>query len=144
MANEFYYCISLSIIHPSVDPRRITNEINILRPKIESMAGNERKVRGETVYPQRKVALTHWLADLNGEEKIYSGNIPISNFIFEQLIKLERFKNLFFELRKEGQVVFLIGWYSETNYSTGEIKAETMKKCGDLGIDIEINFYFGH
>jgi len=142
MANEFYYCVSLSIVHPTIDPAQITRAITGLRPRIETMAGTERRGRdGTPVVPSRKVALSHWLADLHDEEKLYSGETPISDFLLEQSTALEVHRELFAHLREGGEVTFVIGWFSVSNHSAEALKAEALKKCGDLGIDIELNFY---
>jgi hypothetical protein len=142
MANEYYYCVSLSIVHPSVDPKSITAAITCLKPKVETMAGTERRRRdGTLIVPNRKAQLSHWLAELHQEKRLYSGDTPISDFIFKQLDKLEKHRALFDSLRQEGIVALDIGWFSESNYSADVLNAEMLKKCGDLGIDIELNLY---
>ena len=142
MANEFDYSVSLSIVHPRMDPRRITATISSLRPRIETSAGSARRGKdGKLLIPRRAAALSHWLADLQ-EGKLNSKVTPISAFISEQLTRLEHHRDFLREIRKDGDVVFRIGWFSSSNYSAGVLEAEVLKKCGDLGIDIEINCYF--
>jgi hypothetical protein len=142
MANEFHYCVSLSIAHPSVDPKSITAVITSLRPKIETMAGSERRAKdGTTIVPQRKAALSHWLADLHDEKRLYSGDKAISEVILTQLEKLEKHTDFLSQLRHQGVVALIIGWFGESNYSAGVLSADMLKKCGDLGIDIELNYY---
>src|SRR4051812_44213668 len=131
MANEFQYCVSLSIAHPTVHPTDITNVIRSLQPRIKSMAGNERRTKdGTPVVPPRKVLRSHWLADLHDEEKLFSDEKPITDFIFEQLRKLEEHRDLFLQLGREGNVALIIGWFSESNHSAGVLDAEALKKCG--------------
>lgn len=144
MANEFHYCVGLSIVHASIDPKRITEAITELRPKIESMAGTERRARdGRPAIPRRTAQLSHWLAELHDEKKIYSGDRDIGEFILERLtdIDVQRHQSLFAEIRKEGRVQLSIGWFSESNHSATLLSADLLKKCGELGIDIELNFY---
>jgi hypothetical protein len=142
MANEFYYCVSLSIVHPTIDPIDISNVISNLQPRIESMAGSERRTRdGTAVVPARKVLLSHWLAELHDEERIFSGDEAISDFITGKLRELEGHRDLFSQLGQEGQVSLVIGWFSESNHSAGVLEAETLKKCGDLGLSVELNYY---
>jgi hypothetical protein len=142
MANEYYYCVSLSIIHPRVDPKSITTSIKTLDPKIEVMAGTERRRKdGTPVIPSRTAALSHWLADLHAEERLYSGTTPISEFILEKLADLETCRDLFAEIRQEGEVALVIGWFSHAGYSAGVLNAAALKKCADLGLNIELNFY---
>ena len=142
MANEFYYSVSLSIVHPTADPKTITGAVTNLRPKIETKAGSERRRKdGTPIVPSRKAELSHWLAELHDEERLFSGDRPMSDFIFGQLDKLEAHRSLFAQLRQEGEVVLIIGWFSESNHSAGVLNAETLKKCGDLGIDLELNYY---
>jgi hypothetical protein len=142
MANEFHYSVSLSILHPTVDPKHITSLLVGLRPRIETMAGTERRTKdGKLIVPPRKAPLSHWLAGLHDEKRLYSGSEPISNFILERLTELEKHRDLFAELGKEGRVELIIGWFSESNYSAAVLDCETLKKSGELGIDIELNFY---
>ncbi|MBY0521768.1 MAG: DUF4279 domain-containing protein [Gemmataceae bacterium] len=141
MANEFHYCISLSIVHPTIDPKVITEAIRELHPSIKSRAGDLRRVKGKPVMPERKTLLSHWSADLHEEERIYSGSKPISEFILECLEKLRSHRDLFGDLRKEGEVSLRVGWFSEDNYSAEVLKAETLRLCGELGVDLELNFY---
>jgi hypothetical protein len=142
MANEFHYCVSLSIVHPTADPELITAAITSLRPRIQAMAGSERLGKdGKPIVPNRKVMLSHWLANLHDEPKMCSSDKPVSDFILEQLVKLEKHHSLFAHLQQLGQVTLRIGWFSDTNYSADVLTAKTLKKCGDLGIDIELNYY---
>jgi hypothetical protein len=142
VANEFYYCVSLSIVHPSVDPKSITEVITGLRPRIETMAGSERRRSdGTPIAPSRKAVLSHWLADLHDEKRLYSGDKPISDLVLSQLTKLEKHTDFLGQLRQEGMVALRIGWFSESSHSAGVLSTEMLKKCGDLGVDIELNFY---
>jgi hypothetical protein len=142
MANEFYYSVCLRIVHPTADPKSITEVITSLHPKIHSKAGSERRAKdGTPIVPNRKAALSHWLAELHDEEKLFSGDKPMSDFILGQLDKLEAYRSLFAQLREEGEVGLVIGWFSESNHSAGVLSAETLRKCGDLGIDLELNYY---
>lgn len=142
MANEFYYCISLSIVHPTIDPAIITKAIPELRPTIETMAGTIRRGKdNKPIVPARTTSLSHWLAELHREEKIYSGSKPICEFITEKLDELESHRDLFTHLRQEGQVSLLMGWFSESNCSAELLDAETLRRCGELGLDIELHVY---
>jgi hypothetical protein len=143
MANEFHYCVSLSILHPSADPKWISGLLTSLHPKIEVKAGSEKlDKKGKPIIPRRTVPLSHWLADLHEEERLYSGNVPISEFILSQLTELEKHRDVFLELGKEGRVALMIGWFSDTSYSAEILEADALKKCGDLGISIELNCYW--
>jgi hypothetical protein len=142
VANEFYYSLSLSIVHPTIDPLWVTQAIPTLHARIESMAGTERRGKGgEPIVPSRKSMLSHWLADLHQGTKLYSGAKPISDFILEKITELEQYRNVFAHLGQEGKVALIVGWFSEGNHSADVLSAEALRKCGDLGIDIEINFY---
>ncbi len=142
MANEFHYCVSLSIVHPTIDPKLVTETIKELHPAIETKAGSERRRSDGTLFfPVRKAALSHWRAPLHGKEKLYSGDAPISDFILNQAEALSPYRNLFADLRREGEVVFRIGWFSDSNHSAGVLSAATLKSCGDIGVDIELNYY---
>ena len=142
MANEFHYNICLSIVHPSVDPKWLTGILTGLHPRIATMAGSERRGRdGTLIVPTRKSPSSHWLADLHDEQRLFSGTHPLSNFILDRLTTLEEHHKLFVDLRKQGRVELVIGWFSDSNYSAALLDSETLKKCGDLGIDVELNFY---
>jgi hypothetical protein len=135
--------VSLSIVHPSVDPKSITKVITGLRPRIETLAGNERRRKdGTPIEPPRKAALSVWLADLHDEKRLYSGDKPLSDFIVAEVGKLERCKRLIADIRQEGIVALCIAMFSPSNYSAAVISAEAMKASGDLGIDLELNCYY--
>jgi hypothetical protein len=143
MANEFHYSVSLCIVHPTVDPRSITKELTSLRPAIEKRAGDERRSKdGKPLVPRRKTLLSVWLANLHDEERLYSGVKPLSVFIVESLAKLEGHRDLFFQLRQQGNVALRVGWFSDSNYSAEVLSSDALKKCGDLGLDIELNCYW--
>lgn len=142
MAHEFCYSVSLSIVHPNIDPTSITEQIKGLRPRIEAIAGSVRRCKGGMpAIPSRKVALSHWLADLHVEQKLYSAQRPLSQFILEHLADLAQHQLLFARLREQGQVALIVRWFSETHHSAGVLPAELMKKCGDLGLDLELDYY---
>jgi hypothetical protein len=142
MANEFYYCVSLSIVHPTIDPSWITQAIPSLHPRIQAMAGTERLGKdGKPTFPPRTTPLSHWLADLHEEPKLYSAEKPLSDFLLEKLSDLEKHREVFGSLEGEAQIALIVGWFSEHNHSAEVLDARTLKKCGDMGIDIEIDFY---
>jgi len=142
MANEFYYCVSLSIVHPTADPAPITKSITHLRPDIEVKAGTERRGRdGELIVPRRVSPLSHWSAYCHEEERLFSGERSLSEFICECLDKLEHHRDLFATLRPEGDIKLVVGWFSESNHSADILSVDAMKKCSDLGIAIELDFY---
>jgi hypothetical protein len=142
MANEYFYCVSLTISHPTFDPKVITASIQTLRPRIETMVGQERRGKdGKPLSPPRTAAFSYWHADLHPEPRLYSAQIAISDFIMRQLTDLECHRDLFALLVRDGEVTLRIGWFSESNYSADLLGAETLKKCGNLGIGLELNFY---
>ncbi len=142
MANEFYYCATLSIVHPTIDPQLITQTISSLRPRIESMAGSERRLTdGTPVVPPRRVLLSHWLADLHEEDKLFSSDAPLSDFIERKIRGLTHYQDFLLQLQQEGQVAIVVDWFSETGHSSGVLNASVLRKCGEMGIDIELNFY---
>jgi len=142
VANEFYYSVSLNIVHPTIDPHWITQAIPSLHPRIQTMAGTERCGKGGVpMVPSRKAMLSHWSADLHQETQLYSGAKPISDFILEKMTELEKHRDVFAHLRQEGQVALRVVWFSEGKHSAEVLSAEALRKCGDLGIDIELNFY---
>lgn len=143
MANEFHYCISFDIVHPTLDPAFITQELGGLQPTRKVMAGDERRGRdGKLLVPGRKAAFSVWSTNLHDEARLYSGTKPLSTLIIEFLAKLESHAEFLSRIRQEGKVALNIGWFSDTNYSAEILSAEAMKKCGDLGIDIELNCYW--
>ena len=143
MANEFHYCVSFHIVHPTLDPTSVTQALVNVRPKREVMAGDERRgVDGKPLSPGRRAAFSVWSTDLHTEPRLYSGTTPISALIIDFLTKLEGHEDFLFKIRQEGEVALSVGWFSDSNYSAEILSAEAMKKCGDLGIDIELNCYW--
>src|SRR5262245_13878280 len=143
MANEFYYSVSLSIVHPSIDPNVITAAIPGLRPTISTMAGSESRYPDGTLrVPPRKAQLSHWLAELHEQERIYSADMPIAHFITTKVDELTRHRELFRQIRADGgKVAFMIGWWSIGRHSAETLCTETLAKCADIGVDLELNFY---
>src|SRR5262245_18174556 len=112
MANEFDYSVCLSILHPSVDPKAITSAITELHPVIEAVAGSDRRDReGRIILPTRQTMYSHWLADLHPQRRLFSGDVQLSEFIVMRLSELERHRDLFHELNKEGEVTLMIALY---------------------------------
>ncbi len=106
------------------------------------MAGDERRGRdGKLLVPSRKAAFSFWSTNLHDEARLYSGTKPLSTLIIEFLAKLENHAEFLSKIHQEGEVALNIGWFSDTNYSAEILSAQAMKKCGDLGIDIELNCY---
>src|SRR5262245_28653732 len=104
MAHEFHYSISLSIVHPTVDPQSISEVIFNLRPRIQTATGSIRRGKdGQPLVPNRKALLSHWLADLHEAERLYSGDIPLSDFILSKLNDLTQYQSFFTQLRTEGE-----------------------------------------
>jgi hypothetical protein len=142
MAFDFKYCVSLSIVHPSLDPRTVSATIVELSPRIESMAGEDRRGRdGNLLTPHRKVQLSHWLAPLHEEEYLRSESTPLSDFILEWAKKLMRYQTLLLEIGCEGSAKFSVGWFSDSTNSAAALSADALKACGDLGIGIDLDFY---
>ena len=137
---EFDYHVKLSIVHPSVDPSIITQEIRTLKPHIASMAGTEKRDRhGRPM--GRKIALSHWCASLHGAERLHSGDRPLSEFLAEKLAELAPYQGLLAKLRAEGEVMFVIDWFSSRMHTAARLDAEVLRRCGKLGIDIELGYY---
>jgi hypothetical protein len=142
MAFDYYYSVSLSIVHPTVDPTKISAAMPQLHPRIQSMAGTERRNRlGQPLVPRRSASLTHWLADLHVEDKLFSVAKPISEFLREKLAELEVHRDLFVQLEAEGEIVLRVGWFGVTTHSADVLSPSVLRKLGELGIGIELNFY---
>jgi hypothetical protein len=142
MANEFHYSVSLSILHPSVDPKVITAAITELHPVIEALAGSDRRDReGKILTPPRKTMYSHWLADLHPDKRLFSGDVPLSEFIVMRLGELERHRDLFHEMDKEGEVTLMVALYTKGNHAAEVLYADALKQCGDLGVNIELDIY---
>lgn len=142
MAFEFYYTVSLTIVHPSIDPSVISEKISALRPKKASKAGSIRcNALGEPIQPERKSLLTHWTAPLHDEPRLHSANHPFPAFLSAKLTDLEQFREVFLELGKEGDVFFRIGWFSITSHSAESLAPGLLQKAGNVGIGFELNYY---
>jgi len=145
MANEFDYSVSLSILHPSVHPKAITAAIRELRPIVESLAGSDRRDRkGQIILPPRRSMYSHWLADLHPEKRLFSGDVPLSDFIAMHLVELERHQGLFHELSKEGEVTLMVALYTKGNHAAGILCADALRQCAELRVNIELDIYCEH
>lgn len=145
MANEFYYCVSLDIVHPTIDPQILTSQITELSPRREVKAGQYRRnTRGELVFPKRRVPLSHWSAQLHPGTRLYSGTTPLSACVLNSLSNLERHKDLFHELIQDGRVVLDMAWFSNSNYLAETISADVLKACANLHLSLELNVFVEH
>jgi hypothetical protein len=145
MANEFDYSVCLSILHPSVDPKVITSEIAELSPVIEALAGSIRRDReGRIITPPRQTMYSHWLAELHPEERLFSGDVPLSEFIALRLGELERHRDFFHEMNKEGVVTLIIALFTKSNHAAGVLYVDALTQCAELGISVEIDIYCEH
>src|SRR5262245_55309757 len=107
MANEYHYSVSLSILHPTVDPTAITALLAHLHPTQEVMVGTEMcRKDGKPMVPKRVAKQSHWEAQLHDEKRLYSGNRPMSEFLLDHLNELEKHRESLAQLRTEGRLAF--------------------------------------
>jgi hypothetical protein len=145
MANEFSYSVSLSILHPSVDPKVITASITELRPVIEALAGSDRRDReGRVITPHRQTLYSHWLAELHPDKRLFSGDIPLSEFISKRLDELKHHQGLFHELGQEGEVTLIVALYIKGNHAADVLYADALRQGAELGVNIELDIYCEH
>jgi len=140
MAFEFHYSISLTIIHPSLDPVLFTEQISELQPRTEIKVGTE-LVDAGGLPNGRNARNSFWSAPLHKAKRLYSETNPISEFIGEKLAVLKRHRELFHEWKEDGYVVLQIDWFSETGHSAACLESDVIRRCADLGLGIELCFY---
>lgn len=139
---EFNFCVSLEVVHPSIDPKTITQRIKGVRVTNETMAGSERHTRdGRPIEPRRRAMLTHWGAELHDGPRLYSGNVDLAEFVNGELDKLQQYREFFREVSLEGEVFLRIGWFSESNHSAARLSSNLLKRCGDIGLGMELDYY---
>jgi hypothetical protein len=137
---EFRYKISLSILHPSIDPVKISSVLGG-KPKIQRKAGEE-VLSTKGVPLGRKSKLSHWLVSLQDGQMVKSDAHPISEIILNAAKEIEPHKQFLKSITDEGgKVEFRIAWFGNSSNSTGVLKAEALQLCGALGIDILLDVY---
>lgn len=143
MANEFDYAVAISITHPSIDPKVISQAITEFHAKIETIAGSLRVSRkGSPILPARTATLSHWLAELHDTRTIDSDITPLSQFLNEKLAQLEHHRELFSAVREAAHVALCIDVFPKSNCAAAEIESETIALCATLGLSIELCVYF--
>ena len=136
---EFFYSVELSITHPTMAPEVLTHSLG-LNPTLHTKAGEERtNIRGKPL--GRKARLSTWRCNLHDEPRLDSKVTPLSAFINSWIQKLTPNAGLFEKINNEGgEAQFSVCWYAgDTSYATGILESATLKKCGALGLDIELN-----
>jgi hypothetical protein len=142
VANEFDYAVALSITHPAIDPSTISQSITEFRVKIETKAGSVRLSRkGEPIVPVRKAILSHWLAELHDARTLDSDIISLSQFLNEQLTRIEHHRELLLSVCEEGQVALCIDVFPKALCAATEIDPHTLALCARLGVSIELSVY---
>ena len=66
---EFYYCVSLDIVHPSVDPKRISEQIDTFRITHQTMAGTLRRAKDGSPIEGQLILINHALAEAEKRSK---------------------------------------------------------------------------
>jgi hypothetical protein len=135
--DDYRYAISLRIRHPDADPERFTTQLG-MEPSHAWRAGGPRMTPAGTPLPgvHRE---TYWTSG-----SLERGGWPgrsLTAALKVLLDELEPQKFLFRSVCAEGgRVEFFIGWYFTRN-SGDVVDAATLKRMGDLGIDLSLDLY---
>lgn len=142
MANGFTYCVDFSVLHPTIDPRAISQAIPEFTPEIMVKAGAPRlNSHGQTIEPARIAAKSHWLAPLHDGKRMNSESVPLNDFLESRIALLEKHAAFLSEVRQDGELTLIIGWFSNGVSSGCSVGASLLRLCGELGIDLELHIY---
>jgi hypothetical protein len=133
----FKFEISLRIVHPSIDPERITEVLGI-SPTRSFMAGSRRVTpRGKELPGHHKESF--WLYRF--AEKSVGDVGTLSVLIQEMNHRLMPMQDFLISLRDGGgRAEYFVGWF--TDFNSGEVFDWTiLEQCSRLKIDLSLDVY---
>ncbi|MDB5384929.1 MAG: hypothetical protein JWM11_575 [Planctomycetaceae bacterium] len=139
--SAYEFCVSLSIMHPSIDPAVITSRLGV-SPKRHRTVGEQRVTTKGVPLPGLNKE-SFWLATLHSGERLSSESISIEQFLADANGRLTQHREFFRELASSGGYLeYFIGWFGGGNFSA-TLEPVLMAAIADLGISIGFDVYAG-
>jgi hypothetical protein len=132
--NDFEYCASLHIEHPSHDPDLVTKTLGIV-PVRKRRVGERRQTPQGTLL-EGVYETNHWHADLltkDGED--------LSQFLSNMLNPLDPAKEFLVQFASEGgRVECMVGLFA-TNCCDSCLSAKLLGRFAEFGVDLRLDYY---
>lgn len=135
--STFNYSMSLRVRHPNVDPALLTQALH-LEPLHSWRAGEPRRsVGGATLGGEHRES--YWSAPLPGQA-VGTAAFALESFLGQQLVQLNRHRELLSRLQDEGGQISLLIEMSCTENAVLTLSTNVSRKLADLNIELEFQF----
>ena len=133
----FSYAMSLRVRHPNVDPAVLTKALHI-EPLHCWRAGEPRRSASGTALGGEHRE-SYWSAPLPGQP-VGSAAFPLELFLGQQLVQLNRHRELLSRLQSEGGQISLLIEMSPVENAVLTLSTSVSRKLADLNIEVEFQF----
>ncbi len=131
------YAMSLRVRHPNLDPAVLTKALR-LEPRHCWRAGEPRlSVTGTALGGEHRES--YWSAPLPGQP-VGSAAFPLELFLGQQLVQLNRHRELLSRLQSEGGQISLLIEIVSTENTILTLSTGVSRKLADLNIEVEFQF----
>ena len=128
--NEFSYCATLHISHPTIDPSEITAALQIEPSRMSRVGQAHRSV------PGRVYDFSHWSSKLPAKD-----HDDIPTFLARLVSQLSRHRNYLHELSDSGgEIECFIGIFP-TRLCDQQYSHNLLAMLADLRIDLRLDYY---
>jgi hypothetical protein len=135
--STFNYSISLRVRHPNLDPAVLTDTLH-LEPVHTWRAGEPRRSVGGAILGGEHRE-TYWSAPLPGQA-VGSAAFALEQFLGQQLVQLNRHRELLTRLQDEGGQISLLIEMSNLENAVLTLSTSVSRKLADLNIEVEFQF----
>ena len=135
----YTYTVSFRVWHPTIDPDKITENIN-LKPHRCWMVGQPRSTpRGDRLEGINDH--TYWTAQLQKQTRLSSRKQKKEDYLSAQMERLKISARFFHRIRRTGgRIEFFVGIFCNKNIGV-EIPFSLLTSMGKLGIDLSLDIY---
>jgi hypothetical protein len=135
--SAFNYSISLRVRHPNLDPAELTGALH-LEPVHSWRAGEPRRsVTGSILGGEHRES--YWSAPLPGQAG-GAAAFALESFLGQQLVQLNRHRELLGRLQDEGGQISLLIEISRVENAVLTLSTNVSRKLADLNIELEFQF----
>lgn len=138
--DDYTFCVSLSITHPSITPAEITEELKI-KPSSFQVKGDQRITpKGKTV--ETKYEENMWRHDPDEGRRLSASDTYLEDYLLSLNNKFAEHKSYFSQLvATGGYIEYFIGWFEGDYNLMATLSPELLISTGQLNIAIGIDAY---
>jgi hypothetical protein len=135
--SAFNYSISIRVRHPNLDPAELTKALH-LEPVHSWRAGEPRRsASGSMLGGEHRES--YWSASLPGQV-VGAAAFALESFLGQQLVQLNRHRELLGRLQDEGGQISLLIEISRVENAALTLSTNVSRKLADLNIELEFQF----